>query len=146
MRQILFFILALALTACTLNGGSFAETGLHIDMRDSIAAQGIISAPPVDCSTTAVADGYCTMSLSQEDVNRYINNIGLNRVNLAELVPAAGGCITMETFSGSPAVTLYEIFGSPPPLTLPNGNQFNSILVFYRTDTQATCIQVTYAN
>ncbi|MEM6527560.1 MAG: hypothetical protein AAF653_04655 [Chloroflexota bacterium] len=120
-----------------------AQTGVQVDIRDSIAAQGILSAPALDCVETD-SGGYCLATLEPGEVEQFVRNIGMSTINTAG-TSVMEGCSARSDFAAQPALTAYEVSGGLPPLTLPGGNRFSSIQLFYREDTQTACIEVTYA-
>ncbi|MEO1439335.1 MAG: hypothetical protein AAFV33_02970 [Chloroflexota bacterium] len=118
-----------------------AQAGLEVDIRDSIAAQGITSAPALNC-TESDTGGYCVTTLTPGEVDQFVRNIGMNAFVVAGM-SFMEGCGLLSEFSDVSAAG-YNVAGSPPPLTLANGNRFSSITLFYREDTQAACIEVSY--
>lgn len=153
IRGLIACFLSVIINSCTSrakeNSGWDRSNQMQLkrDLIQLLKRHGITLKAP-ECSFVGnTRTGFCLSQGSADLVNQAIDRLKLTPAQLYQLDywQQEGGCTTLETFKSSPAVQVYWINGRPPELVVNRTTNFDYLLLYYRSDNEQICLQVSYS-
>lgn len=143
-------VIAVLVAGCERAWDSANRVALRNDLWRLCARNGV-AVELHDCRMVgSTRDGICAARVTEEDVTRLVEGLGLTRVDAAaigdpRLVAAlrTAACNGGDDSTDRPEV--YAVFGRPATLRLPDGTAFEHLVMVVRSLGRGVCLYASYA-